>query len=74
VRIRKKHSPTSTYLVTHAGVFGIVGVITLSTFLIGWWVTITISYLLDVKVSTAMMGTGVGLLIGTFVLTAMEYI
>jgi hypothetical protein len=35
VRIRKKYSPTSTYLVTHAGVFGIVGVIALSTFLIG---------------------------------------
>jgi broad specificity phosphatase PhoE len=43
VRIRKKYSPTSTYLVTHAGVFGIVGVIALSTFLIGWWVTIIIS-------------------------------
>ena len=67
VRMRRKYSPTSTYLVTHAGVFGIVGVIALSIFLIGWWVTIIIAYLLDVKVSTAMKGTGVGLLIGAFV-------
>ena len=66
-RIRKKYSPISTYLVTHAGAFGIIGIITLSTFLIGWWVTIIIAYLLDVKVSTAMKGTGVGLLIGAFV-------
>jgi MFS family permease len=66
VRIRKKYSPISTYLVTHAGAFGIVGVIALSAFLIGWWVTIVIAYLLDVKVSTAMIGTGVGLLVGAF--------
>lgn len=66
-RIRKKYSPISTYLVTHAGSFGIVGVIALSTFLIGWWVTIVIAYILDVKVSTAMIGTGVGLLVGAFV-------
>jgi hypothetical protein len=67
VSMRKKYGPTSTYLVSHVGVFGVVGVIALSTFLIGWWVTIFIAYLLDVKVSTAMKGTGVGLLIGAFV-------
>jgi len=66
VGMRKKYGPISTYLVTHAGAFGVIGIITLSTFLIGWWVTIIIAYLLDVKVSTAMKGTGVGLLIGAF--------
>jgi hypothetical protein len=70
VSMRKKYGATSTYLVTHAGVFGIVGVIALSTFLIGWWVTIIIAYLLDVKVSTAMKGTVIGLLIGAFVFWA----
>ena len=70
VRIRGKYGPTSSYLITHAGAFGIVGVIALSAFLIGWWVTIIIAYLLDVKVSTAMIGTGVGLLIGAFVFWA----
>ena len=64
VRIRKKYGPTGAYLVTHAGVLGTVGVITFSTFLLGWEVTIIIAYLLDVKVSTAMKGTWVGLLIG----------
>jgi len=64
VSVRKKYGPTSTYLVDHVGVFGVVGVIALSTFLIGWWVTIIIAYLLDAKVSTAMKGTGIGLLIG----------
>jgi len=66
-RIRKQYSPISIYLVTHAGAFGIIGVIVVSTFLIGWWVTIVIAYILDVKVSTAMIGTGVGLLVGAFV-------
>jgi uncharacterized membrane protein len=65
--IREKWGPTSTFLVTHAGIFGMVGVIALSTFLIGWWVSVIIAYLLDVKVSTAMVGTGIGLLIGAFV-------
>jgi len=64
VKVRKKYGPTSTYLVDHVGVFGVVGVIALSTFLIGWWVTIIIAYLLDVKVSTAMKGAGLGLLVG----------
>jgi hypothetical protein len=69
-RVRKKYGPISTYLVTHAGAFGIVGIIVVSTFLIGWWVTIAIAYLLDVKVSTAMIGTAIGLLVGAFVFWA----
>ena len=67
VGMRKKYGPISTYIVAHAGAFGVIGIITVSTFLIGWWVTIIIAYLLDVKVSTAMKGTGIGLLIGAFV-------
>jgi hypothetical protein len=45
----------------------VTGVIVLSTFPIGWWLTVIIAYLVDVKVSTAMKGTLVGLLIGAFV-------
>jgi len=65
--MRKKYGPTSTYLVNYIGVFGIVGVIALSTFLIGWWLTVVISYLLDVRVRTAMKGTCLGLLVGAIV-------
>jgi len=64
VTVKKIYGPTSTYLVDHVGVFGVVGVIALSTFLISWWVTIILAYLLDLKVSTAMRGTGLGLVIG----------
>ena len=70
VNMRKKYGPTSAYLVARVGVFGVAGVIALSTFLIGWWLTVIIAYLLDVKVSTAMKGTGVGLLVGAFVFWA----
>jgi hypothetical protein len=65
--VRKKYGPTSTYLVNRVGVFGIVGVIALSTFLIGWWLTVIISYILAVRVGTAMKGTAIGLLVGAFI-------
>jgi len=68
--MRRKYGPTSTYLVNHVGIFGVVGVIALSTFLIGWWLTVIISYLLNVKVGTAMKGTAIGLLVGAFVFWA----
>jgi hypothetical protein len=68
--VRRKYGSTSTYLTRHAGAFGVIGVIALSTFLIGWWVTVIVAYLLDVKVSTAMKGAGVGLLTGAFVFWA----
>jgi hypothetical protein len=64
LRVRKKYGPISAYLVEHVGIFGVISVIALSTFLIGWWVTIIIAYLLDVKIPTAMKGTALGLLIG----------
>jgi len=68
--VRKKYGPTSLYLVEHVGAFGVVGVIALSTFVIGWWVTIIVAYLLNTKVSTAMKGAGLGLVIGAFFFSA----
>ena len=46
------------------------GVLAFSTFLIGWWVTVMIAYLLNAKVSTTMKGAGVGLVLGAFVFWA----
>jgi hypothetical protein len=46
---------------------GITGVLALSTFLVGWWVAVMIAYLLNVRVSATMKGTGVGLIVGAFV-------
>jgi len=69
-RLKKKYLPISNYLLAHAGIIGITGVLTFSTFLIGWWVTVMIAYLLNVRVSSAMKGTGVGLVVGAFVFWA----
>ena len=66
-RLKRKYSPVSNYLLAHAGVVGITGVLAFSTFLIGWWVTVMIAYFLNVKVSSTMKGTGVGLIVGAFV-------
>jgi MFS family permease len=70
VRLKKKYLPISNYLLAHAGIVGITGVLAFSTFLIGWWVTVMIAYLLNVKVSSTMRGTGVGLVVGAFVFWA----
>jgi len=66
-RLKRKYLPISNYLLAHAGVIGITGVLAFSTFLIGWWVTVMIAYLLNVKVSSTMKGNGVGLVVGAFV-------
>jgi hypothetical protein len=68
--LKRKYAPISDYLVGHAGFIGIPGVLALSTFLVGWWVTVMIAYLLNVKVSSTMKGTGVGLVVGAFVFWA----
>ena len=67
VRLKRKYLPISNYLLAHAGVVGITGILAFSTFLLGWWVTVMIAYLLNVKVSSTMKGTGVGLVVGAFV-------
>lgn len=69
-RLKKKYLPISNYLVAHAGFIGITGVLAFSTFLVGWWVTVMVAYLLNVKVSSAMRGTGIGLVVGAFVFWA----
>jgi len=67
MRLKTKYLPISNYLLAHAGIVGISGVLAFSTFFIGWWVTVVIAYLLNVKVSSTMKGAGVGLVVGAFV-------
>jgi hypothetical protein len=69
-RLKRKYLPISNYLLAHAGFIGITGILAFSTFLIGWWVTVMIAYLLNVKVSSTMRGTGVGLVVGALVFWA----
>jgi hypothetical protein len=70
MRLKRKYFPIANYLLAHAGLIGVTGVLAFSTFLIGWWVTVMIAYLLNVKVSSTMKGTGVGLVVGAFVFWA----
>ena len=70
MRLKRKYLPISNYLLAHAGIVGITGVLAFSTFLIGWWVTVMIAYLLNVNISSTMKGTGFGLVVGAFVFWA----
>jgi uncharacterized membrane protein required for colicin V production len=70
MRLKTKYLPISNYLLAHAGIVGITGILAFSMFLLGWWVTVMIAYFLNVKVSSTMKGTGVGLVVGAFVFWA----
>ena len=66
-RLKSKYHPISDYLLAQTGHLGIAGVLAFSTFLVGWWVTVMIAFLLSAKVSSTMKGTVVGLAVGAFV-------
>ena len=68
--LKRKYLPISSYLLARAGPIGITDVLAFSTFLIGWWVTVMMAYLLNARVSSTMKGTGVGLGVGAFVFWA----
>jgi len=63
-RIRSKYASTSQRLLSHAGRFGVAGTLAIFAFLIGWWVSALVAYILDVELGTAMKGIFVGTLIG----------
>jgi hypothetical protein len=62
--LKMKYEPGARFLVVHAGKIGIGGALALCTFLIGWWVAVVVSYILDVDVKTTMKATALGLLVG----------
>jgi hypothetical protein len=67
LRIKERYDPLSKYLLAHTSIIGITGILAFSTFFIGWWVSVVIAYLLNVRVSSTMRGVGVGLGVGAFV-------
>jgi uncharacterized membrane protein len=63
-QIRSKYASTSQRLLSHAGRFGVAGTLAVFAFLIGWWVSALVAYILDIELGTAMKGIFVGALIG----------
>jgi hypothetical protein len=63
-RLKSTYGAGARFLAVHAGAIGVGGALALCTFLIGWWVAVVISYVLDVDVKTTMKAAAVGLLIG----------
>jgi hypothetical protein len=63
-KLKKRYETGARYVAAHAGGIGLTGVLALCTFLVGWWVAIGISYVLNVGVKTTMKATTIGLLIG----------
>jgi len=63
-RIRSRYASTSQRLLLHAGRFGVAGALAIFAFLIGWWVSALVAYILNVELGTAMKGIFVGALIG----------
>ena len=67
LRMKERYDPLSKYLLAHASLIGMTGVLAFATFFIGWWATVVIAYFLNVRVSTSMRGVGLGLGVGAFV-------
>jgi hypothetical protein len=63
-KLKNRYGPGARFLAAHAGKIGVGGALALCTFLIGWWVAVVISYVLDVDVKTTMKAAALGLLIG----------
>lgn len=63
-KVKKRYGPGARFLAVHAGKIGVGGALALCTFLIGWWVAVVLSYVLDVDVKTTMKASALGLLIG----------
>lgn len=65
--LKKRYEPGARFLVAHAGRVGAGGALALCTFLVGWWVAIVLSFVIDMDVKTTMKATAIGLLIGSAV-------
>ena len=63
-RIRSKYASTSHRLLSQAGRLGVGGALAVFAFLIGWWVSALVAYILDVELGTAMKGIFFGALLG----------
>ncbi|GEM_PF-633593 len=63
-QIRSRYTGTSKRLLAHAGRFGVAGSLAIFAFLIGWWVSALVAYILDVEIGTAMKGISAGALVG----------
>jgi hypothetical protein len=63
-KLKKRYGPGARFVAVHAGKIGVGGALVLCTFLIGWWVAVVISCVLDVDVKTTIKASALGLLIG----------
>jgi hypothetical protein len=63
VKLKSRYEPGSRIVVAHAGKIGLGGTLAIATFLVGWWITVAIAYLLDVDIATTMKSTLLALLI-----------
>ena len=62
--LKTRYGPGARFLVVHVGKIGVGGALALCTFLVGWWVAVVLSYILDVDIKTTMKATALGLLVG----------
>jgi hypothetical protein len=63
-KIKFRYTGSSDLFVTYSGRLGVQGALAVCTFLIGWWITTVIAYIMDLDTRTAMISVVSGLLAG----------
>jgi hypothetical protein len=63
-KIKIRYKESSRLFVTYSGRLGVQGALAVCTFLIGWWITVVIAYIMDLDTRTAMISILSGLLAG----------
>jgi hypothetical protein len=61
-KVKVRYADSSKRFMTYSGRLGVQGALAVCTFLIGWWITTVIAYILDLDTNTAMVSIFSGLL------------
>jgi len=63
-KVKVRYAGSSGLFATYSGRLGVQGALAVCTFLIGWWITTVIAYIMDLDTRTAMISVVSGLLAG----------
>lgn len=71
--LKSRFKPVYRFLKVYAGRSGILGILALSTFLVGWWLAVMLAFITELEILHAMSGIFVGLVAGGLLAWVLYY-